>query len=159
MSDLNEMSIPEKIDRMKEIPKRMAEIEEDRLRLSNLQSVEYDSIGVMSGNFENKTEDKMILYAQDGDDIETLKKEQERLVVEIQSDIDNFFIGTDERTIDKRRVLKFYYINGFNLKVIAKQIGRCYSITKEIFVEGKKELFGEISRKSLQKPAKARDNI
>lgn len=134
------MTISEKIKRIKEIPKSIAENEEDRKRLINLTSVNYDKIGFSSSK-NNSAESKDICYTDKGINIDELTEERDQLIREIQSEIDSRITGTDVNSIDTRRILKLYFLDNHNLKQISsKFIYRSYSIVKSLFQEGCKKL-------------------
>ena len=130
------MTISEKINRLKQIPKIIAEKEEDRNRLASITPPDLNKVG-FSASKDNSAEHKAISYVDDGEKIDLLKQEKSLLMCEIQEEIDTTIVGNDINTIDTRRILKAYYLDRHNLKYISNRvIFRSYSATKELFKQG-----------------------
>ncbi|MBO5449794.1 MAG: hypothetical protein J5994_10795 [Ruminococcus sp.] len=128
------MTLSEKIERLKQIPKRIAEIEEDRRRFLEASSCTGES---SAHTDENSTENKMIKYSDGGKDIDMLKKERQQLIFEVATEIDERISGDGAVAVDTRRILKARFIDGEKLKTISqKVVFRNYTTVRRLFDEG-----------------------
>lgn len=135
------MTIKEKLQRIKAIPKRIVEIERNRSRLAGPQTSVMESTGASQGTPDNSSEARMINYSSDGTEIAELRKERQRLIEEVQDEIDRVLGGDSADDIDKREIIKSKLLDGDSLKYIgAKVVHRDYTTTKRLFKEGCEQL-------------------
>lgn len=128
------MTLKEKLTRIRSIPNRISEIEENRSRLLAPKTAGFDSTGasVLSGT--NGTESKNISFADEGKEINKLLAERNRLVNEVQQEIDDILKGDTVTDIDMRRIVKAREIDGRSLKFISNRIVHInYTTTKELY--------------------------
>ena len=131
------MTIKEKIARIRAIPKRIAEIESDRSRLLEPKTCGFENTGASASSGGNGTEQANINYADEGKEIFELIKERQKLIYEVQLEINRTITGEDIKDIDMREVMKAHLLDERSLKFIASRIvHKNYTDTKKIYAEG-----------------------
>lgn len=131
------MTISEKLRRIKAIPKRINEINRDRNRLLSPKITGFENSGASHSTGGNGAEKAMLDYADIGAEIDDLIRERERLIAEVQDEINGALAGEETRDIDRREVVKSRLIDGNSLKYIANKVVHInYTDTKELFREG-----------------------
>ena len=128
------MTLKEKLTRIRSIPNRISEIEENRSRLLAPKTAGFDSAGASALSGTNGTETKNISFADEGKEINKLLAERKKLISEVQQEIDDILKGDTVTDIDMRRIVKAREIYGRSLKFISNRIVHInYTTTKELY--------------------------
>ena len=131
------MTLEEKINRYRSIPKRIAELEIDKDICTSVKAVQYDSIGDAKGTPENNAERKMVDAAAISAEITELEKEHASIRLELKDSIDQAICGEDIHSVDMRMVLKSHLLQNVPLNQVAKKVvHRDYSATRKMYQEG-----------------------
>lgn len=131
------MTLEEKINRYRSIPKRITELEIDKDICTSVKAVQYDSIGDGKGTHGNRMETRMVDAAAISAEIDELKKEYDVLKLDILQEINIGISGDSIREVDIRTILKEHLLEGLNIKAIAnKVIHRDYKATLSLYKTG-----------------------
>ncbi len=131
------MTLEEKINRYRSIPKRIAELKIDKEICTSVKSVRYDSIGDAKVRSVNQVQRKMTEAAAISVEIDGLKREYDMLRLDIMREINVGIDGDGVREIDMRIILKKHLLDGLNIKHIAsKVIHRDYKVARSLYNTG-----------------------
>lgn len=123
------MWIDEQAERMKQLERLIAEKTEDKKRLLadiTGNTAKYESDGSKNSSNENGTEKQYIAYADfKAVEIKEHKKELSDIKFELHKRIDNIQDSLS------RDILKRYYIDGKNLKLVAKELHYSYDYIRQ----------------------------
>ena len=115
------MTLADKIERLIVIPQRIAEYEQNRKRFLGAKSPDFGD-KPSSGTKSNSTEMKNVEYADYGKRIDELKRERDKLAMEIQQEVDERLSGELENDIELRKVVKASFIDFRTIETIAKSV-------------------------------------
>lgn len=127
------MTLSEKILRIMTIPERIKELERNRARLLSARTPDLGD-GTGNSSYENTSEEKNISYANDGEEVDDLRRERVKLISEVQTEIDNTLVGDRIDDIHKRQIVKLRFLDNKNLKAISRrELHRHYGKVRELF--------------------------
>lgn len=135
------LTIDEKVERIREIPKKIVDLEITRDIKESVGAMRYDNIGAGKGSKRNSAEDALISAISIEEEISLMREERDALILEVCDEIDAKICDDTIKAIDMRVILKEHILRDKSLKQIARDIvHREYKTTRRLYQEGCEKL-------------------